>query len=87
MFLAKTRFQRLLDSIDDPDDYAIVVPPKAHPTMFIMVKRSELQAGAQSYTSNAVNQLLTELGEFDYNDEQSQNMLAETGVKSVKKEE
>lgn len=56
MFLARRRFLRLIDSVDDPDDYAIVIPPKAHPSMFIMVKRSEL-VGRQtppSYRSNAV---------------------------------
>ena len=48
MFLARTRFQRLVDSIDDPDEYAIVIPPKSHPTMFVLVKRSELKQGGES---------------------------------------
>jgi len=61
---------------DDPEEYVLVMPRSDKRTnQFIRVRRAELDNKSRDYKSQAVEELLSELGQFRYNDEASLAML------------
>ena len=73
---------------DDPDEYVLCMPKgEQRMNKFIRVRRAELDNKARDYKSTAVEEQLSELGEYEYNDKASLQMLADIGYKSIIRED
>ena len=68
MFIAKRRYERLKA---DPDTYCFLLSDKQGDPRFRLVNRNETLGGPKDYKSPKVEELLLQLGAFNYDDEAS----------------
>lgn len=74
MHIARNRFRRLKD---DAAQYVLLMPSARNDYRFEKVLRSQAMWGTRDYKAPLVEEMLEQLGEFNYEDKQSKAMLQE----------